>query len=450
MTSPTQTDFSTFMSGLKKRNPGEPEFQQAVREVAESILPFVADHPEYQKAHIFERMTEPDRVIIFRVCWEDDEGSIRVNRGTRVQFNNAIGPYKGGIRFHPTVTLSVLKFLGFEQTLKNSLTGLPMGGAKGGANFNPRGKSDREVMRFCQAFMTELSRHIGASVDIPAGDIGVGAREISYLFGQYKRIRNEFTGALTGKGLAFGGSLVRTEATGYGNVYFMREVLAKRSDSLEGKVALVSGSGNVAQYTAQKAIELGAKVVTMSDSSGFIHDPNGIDLEKLDWIIDLKTEKRGRIGEYVGKFGGEFHEGKRPWGVPCQIAFPCATQNELDKDDAETLVKNGVIAVTEGANMPTTIGGVHVFQNAKVLFGPGKASNAGGVAVSGLEQTQNAMRLSWSREEVDTRLKEIMVGIHDQCVKYGETTDGHVDYVKGANIAGFVKVADAMMAYGVM
>ncbi len=450
MTSPTQTDFSTFMSGLKKRNPGEPEFQQAVREVAESILPFVADHPEYQKAHIFERMTEPDRVIIFRVCWEDDEGSIRVNRGTRVQFNNAIGPYKGGIRFHPTVTLSVLKFLGFEQTLKNSLTGLPMGGAKGGANFNPRGKSDREVMRFCQAFMTELSRHIGASVDIPAGDIGVGAREISYLFGQYKRIRNEFTGTLTGKGLAFGGSLVRTEATGYGNVYFMREVLAKRSDSLEGKVALVSGSGNVAQYTAQKAIELGAKVVTMSDSSGFIHDPNGIDLEKLDWIIDLKTEKRGRIGEYVGKFGGEFHEGKRPWGVPCQIAFPCATQNELDKDDAETLVKNGVIAVTEGANMPTTIDGVHVFQNAKVLFGPGKASNAGGVAVSGLEQTQNAMRLSWSREEVDTRLKEIMVGIHDQCVKYGETTDGHVDYVKGANIAGFVKVADAMVAYGVL
>jgi len=450
VTSPTQTDFSTFMSGLKKRNPGEPEFQQAVREVAESILPFVADHPEYQKAHIFERMTEPDRVIIFRVCWEDDEGSIRVNRGTRVQFNNAIGPYKGGIRFHPTVTLSVLKFLGFEQTLKNSLTGLPMGGAKGGANFNPRGKSDREVMRFCQAFMTELSRHIGASVDIPAGDIGVGAREISYLFGQYKRIRNEFTGALTGKGLAFGGSLVRTEATGYGNVYFMREVFAKRSDSLEGKVALVSGSGNVAQYTAQKAIELGAKVVTMSDSSGFIHDPNGIDLEKLDWIIDLKTEKRGRIGEYVGKFGGEFHEGKRPWGVPCQIAFPCATQNELDKDDAETLVKNGVIAVTEGANMPTTIDGVHVFQNAKVLFGPGKASNAGGVAVSGLEQTQNAMRLSWSREEVDTRLKEIMVGIHDQCVKYGETTDGHVDYVKGANIAGFVKVADAMMAYGVL
>jgi glutamate dehydrogenase (NADP+) len=438
------------MSGLEKRNPGEPEFQQAVREVAESILPFVADHPEYQKAHVFERMTEPDRVIIFRVCWEDDEGSIRVNRGTRVQFNNAIGPYKGGVRFHPTVTLSVLKFLGFEQTLKNSLTGLPMGGAKGGANFNPHGKSDREVMRFCQAFMTELSRHIGASVDIPAGDIGVGAREVSYLFGQYKRIRNEFTGTLTGKGLAFGGSLVRTEATGYGNVYFMREGFAKRGDSLEGKVALVSGSGNVAQYTAQKAIELGAKVVTMSDSSGFIHDPNGIDLEKLDWIIDLKTVKRGRIGEYVGKFGGEFHEGKRPWGVPCQIAFPCATQNELDKDDAETLVKNGVIAVTEGANMPTTIDGMHVFQNAKVLFGPAKASNAGGVAVSGLEQTQNAMRLSWSREEVDTRLKEIMASIHDQCVKYGETTDGHVDYVKGANIAGFVKVADAMMAYGVM
>ena len=450
MTSPSQTDFSTFMRGLEKRNPGEPEFQQAVREVAESILPFVADHPEYQKAHVFERMTEPDRVIIFRVCWEDDEGSIRVNRGTRVQFNNAIGPYKGGVRFHPTVTLSVLKFLGFEQTLKNSLTGLPMGGAKGGANFNPRGKSDREVMRFCQAFMTELSRHIGASVDIPAGDIGVGAREVSYLFGQYKRIRNEFTGTLTGKGLAFGGSLVRTEATGYGNVYFMREVFAKRGDSLDGKVALISGSGNVAQYTAQKAIELGAKVVTMSDSSGFIHDPNGIDLEKLDWIIDLKTVKRGRIGEYVGKFGGEFHEGKRPWGVPCQIAFPCATQNELDKDDAETLVKNGVIAVTEGANMPTTIDGMHVFQNAKVLFGPAKASNAGGVAVSGLEQTQNAMRLSWSREEVDTRLTEIMVGIHDQCVKYGETADGHVDYVKGANIAGFVKVADAMMAYGVL
>ncbi len=450
MTSPSQTDLNAFMSGLEKRNPGEPEFQQAVREVAESILPFVADHPEYQQAHVFERMTEPDRVIIFRVCWEDDEGNIRVNRGTRVQFNNAIGPYKGGLRFHPTVTLSVLKFLGFEQTLKNSLTGLPMGGAKGGANFNPRGKSDREVMRFCQAFMTELSRHIGASVDIPAGDIGVGAREVSYLFGQYKRIRNEFTGTLTGKGLAFGGSLIRTEATGYGNVYFMREVLAKRGDSLEGKVTLLSGSGNVAQYTAQKAIELGAKVVTMSDSSGFIHDPNGIDLEKLEWIIGLKTVKRGRIGEYVDKFGGEFHEGKRPWGVPCQIAFPCATQNELNKDDAETLVENGVIAVTEGANMPTTIDGMHVFQNSKVLFGPAKASNAGGVAVSGLEQTQNAMRLSWSREEVDARLMEIMIGIHDECVKYGETADGLVDYVRGANIGGFVKVADAMMAYGVL
>jgi len=450
MTSPSQTDIDTFIHGLGRRNPGEPEFQQAVREVAESVLPYIQDNPKYQDAHIFERMTEPDRVISFRVCWEDDDGNVRVNRGTRVQFNNAIGPYKGGIRFHPSVTLSVLKFLGFEQTFKNSLTTLPMGGGKGGANFNPKGKSDREVMRFCQAFMTELSRHIGANVDIPAGDIGVGAREVSYLFGQYKRIRNEFTGALTGKGLEFGGSLIRTEATGYGNVYFTEDMLAHRGDDLSGKTCLVSGSGNVAQFTAEKAMELGGKVVTMSDSSGFIYDPEGMDEEKLSFVMDLKNNRRGRISEYAERYGCEFHEGKRPWSVPCEVAFPCATQNEIDEKDAKALVANGVQVVSEGANMPTDIDGIHVFQNNKILYGPSKAANAGGVAVSGLEQTQNAMRLSWSREEVDERLRSIMRDIHEQCVTYGSEESGHVNYLKGANVAGFVKVADAMLSYGVI
>ena len=449
MTAPSQTDLETFMSGLVRRNPGQVEFHQAVHEVAESILPFLKDHPEYEEAHIFERMTEPDRVVSFRVCWQDDAGNVRVNRGTRVQFNNAIGPYKGGLRFHPSVTLSVLKFLGFEQTFKNSLTGLPMGGAKGGANFNPRGKSNDEIMRFCQAFMTELARHIGKDVDIPAGDIGVGGREVSYLFGQYKRICNEFTGALTGKGLAFGGSLIRTEATGYGSVYFTSEMLAHRGEDLEGKTCVVSGSGNVAQYTIEKATEMGAKVVTFSDSDGFVHDPEGVDAEKVEWLIDLKSERRGRVSEYAKHFGARYYEGKQPWGVPCDVAFPSATQNELDEDAAQVLVKNGVQVVSEGANMPTTAAGTHVFRDAGVLYGPSKAANAGGVAVSGLEQTQNAMRLSWSRAEVDNRLREIMRNIHQQCLRHGETKDG-VDYVVGSNVAGFVKVADAMLAYGIL
>ena len=446
---PSQTDLDAFMTGLVRRNPGQEEFHQAVNEVAETILPFMEEHPEYQKAHIFERMTEPDRVISFRVCWQDDAGNVRVNRGTRVQFNNAIGPYKGGLRFHPSVTLSILKFLGFEQTLKNSLTGLPMGGAKGGSNFNPRGKSDDEVMRFCQAFMTELSRHIGKNVDIPAGDIGVGEREVSYLFGQYKRIKNEFTGTITGKGLSFGGSLIRTEATGYGNVYFTSEILKHRGDDLEGKVCTVSGSGNVAQYTIEKAIELGGRVVTLSDSDGFVYDPEGCNEEKLADLIDLKTRRRGRVSEYAEKWGCEYHAGKRPWGVPCDVAFPSATQNEIDEDDARTLVKNGVSIVSEGANMPASLEAAHVFRAAGVGYAPSKAANAGGVAVSGLEQTQNSLRLSWSRAEVDNRLREIMRNIHSQCVRWGDDGD-HVDYVKGANIAGFVKVANAMLAQGVI
>ncbi|MCG8592375.1 MAG: NADP-specific glutamate dehydrogenase [Proteobacteria bacterium] len=438
-----------FLTGLIRRNPGESEFHQAVQEVARDVLPFEAEHSRYHDAHIFERMTEPDRVVIFRVSWEDDAGNVRVNRGTRVQFNNAIGPYKGGLRFHPTVTLSVLKFLGFEQTFKNSLTTLPMGGAKGGANCNPRGKSDREVMRFCQAFMSELFRHIGKDVDVPAGDIGVGAREVAYLYGQYKRLRNEFTGTITGKGLAFGGSLIRTEATGYGCVYFARDMLAHVGEGLEGKTCVVSGSGNVAQYTAEKLIQLGAKVVTLSDSSGFIYDPDGLDEDKLEYVIDLKTVRRGRISEYAEKFGCEFHADKRPWGVPCDAAFPSATQNEIDKDDAEGLVKNGCQLVAEGANMPTTLAGIEIFQRGGLLYAPSKAANAGGVAVSGLEQTQNALRLSWTREEVDRHLNEIMSKIHQQCVEWGQNGD-RVDYVKGANIAGYVKVADAMLAYGII
>ncbi|MFT5611720.1 MAG: glutamate dehydrogenase (NADP+) [Arenicella sp.] len=445
-------DLEAFMAGLTRRNPGEIEFLQAVEEVASTILPYIADKPKYQKACVLERMCEPDRMISFRVAWEDDEGHVRVNRGYRVQCNNAIGPYKGGLRFHKNVTPSILKFLAFEQTFKNSLTGLPMGGGKGGADFNPQGKSDREVMHFCQAFMTELYRHIGPNTDVPAGDIGVGAREVSYLFGQYKRLKNEFVGILTGKGLEFGGSEIRTEATGYGCVYMMEDMLKQHGNGMEGKIAIVSGSGNVAQYTCEKATELGSKVVTMSDSSGFIYDKDGIDAEKLAYIKELKGVRRGRISEYADKFGAEFHEGQRPWGVKADLAFPCATQNEIHLDDAKMLIANEVIAVCEGANMPTLIEGIHAIQKAGILFAPSKAANAGGVAVSGLEMTQNSMRLSWDRDELDVRLRKIMSGIHASCVEHGkgpEATD-QVDYVKGANIAGFIKVADAMLAYGVM
>ena len=439
-----------FMSGLVKRNPGENEFHQAVQEVAESLMPFILEHPHYEKAGILERLTEPDRIIIFRVSWEDAQGNIRANRAWRVQFNKAIGPYKGGMRFHPTVTQSVLKFLGFEQIFKNSLTGLPMGGAKGGSNFNPKGKSDREVMRFCQSLMIELHRHIGEDTDVPAGDVGVGAREIGYMFGQYMRLQNRFSGVLTGKGLAFGGSLVRTEATGYGAVYFMQNMLETRGDGVEGKTVVVSGSGNVALHCIEKLIELGAKVVTASDSGGFVYDPQGITDDKLAWLKDLKTVRRGRISEYAERFGCEFHAGQRPWSVPGDLAFPCATQNELDGDDARTLVGNGLVAVAEGANMPSTLDAVHTFVNEKVPFGPGKAANAGGVAVSGLEQSQNALRISWSHEEVDQRLKGIVTDIHTKCLQYGDGGDGYVNYVKGANLGGFVKVADAMLAYGIV
>ena len=446
-----KTEIEKFMNSLVIRNPGEPEFHQAVREVVEDLMPFVLQNEEYYRARILERMTEPDRIVIFRVSWEDDEGNVRVNRAWRVQFNNSIGPYKGGMRFHPTVNLSILKFLGFEQVFKNSLTGLPMGGGKGGSNFNPKGKSDREIMRFCQSLMIELHRHVGEDTDVPAGDIGVGGREISYLFGQYKRLENRFTGILTGKGLAFGGSLIRTEATGYGCVYFCEDMLNNKGDSLEGKTCIVSGSGNVAIYTVEKATEMGAKVVTMSDSSGYIFDKDGIDYEKLEFIKDLKEVRRGRISEYTEKYkSARFYKGKRPWSVPAQIAFPCATQNEINHEEAKTLLKNGVIAVSEGANMPTELEGVHEFRRAKILFGPAKAANAGGVAVSGLEQSQNSLRLSWSREEVDAKLKEIMINIHKQCMEYGKTGKNHVDYVKGANLAGFIKVAESMLAYGVV
>ncbi len=450
-TEQVQSELDHFMHGLEKRNPGEQEFHQAVREVAETLMPFILDNPKYKENQILERMTEPDRIIIFRVSWEDDEGNIRANRAWRVQFNNSIGPYKGGLRFHPSVNQSILKFLGFEQTFKNSLTGLPMGGAKGGSNFNPKGKSDREVMRFCQSLMIELHRHIGEDTDVPAGDIGVGGREISYLFGQYKRLENRFTGILTGKGLAFGGSLVRTEATGFGCVYYCENMFNHIGDSLKGKTCTVSGSGNVATYTVQKATELGGKVVTMSDSSGFIHDPDGIDADKLAFIKDLKEVRRGRIHEYVEKYPTAiFHEAQRPWKVPCDVAFPCATQNELNGDEARMLLKNGVKAVCEGANMPTELEGAHEFLKAKILYGPAKAANAGGVAVSGLEQSQNSLRISWTREEVDSRLKNIMKEIHEKCVEYGSDSNNYVNYVQGANIAGFVKVADAMIAYGIV
>ncbi|MBT5471917.1 MAG: NADP-specific glutamate dehydrogenase [Nitrospina sp.] len=436
-----------FMNGLVKRNPGEIEFHQAVEEVATTVIPHINKNPVYLENQILERMTEPDRTIIFRVCWEDDTGKIRTNRGYRVQFNNSIGPYKGGLRFHHSVNLSILKFLGFEQTFKNSLTTLPMGAGKGGADFNPKGKSEREIMRFCQSFMTELSKHIGQNIDVPAGDIGVGAREISYMFGQYKRLKNEFTGTMTGKALEFGGSLIRKEATGYGAVYFMEEMLKHRGDSIEGKSCLVSGSGNVAQFAAQKIVQLGGKVLTLSDSSGFIHDPKGINEEKLNYIIDLKTNKRGRISEYAKKYKCTFHEGKRPWTIKADLAFPCATQNEIEIKDANHLIKGGIIAIAEGANMPTTNEAMEAIRKANIPFAPGKAANAGGVAVSGLEMTQNSIRLAWSREELEERLKNIMRDIHQQCVNYG-TEKKQVDYVKGANIAGFVKVADAMVAYG--
>ena len=438
-----------FMTGLIRRNPGETEFHQAVYEVADTIIPFTRDKPEYREAQILERITEPDRIVIFRVTWVDDQNHVRANRGYRVQCNNAIGPYKGGLRFHPSVSLSILKFLAFEQTFKNSLTGLPMGGGKGGSDLNPKGKSAHEMMRFCQAFMSELFRHIGPYTDVPAGDIGVGGREVSYLFGQYKRLSNQFTGVLTGKGLAFGGSEIRVEATGYGCAYMMEDMLLHHGKKMEGKVALVSGSGNVAQYLAEKVLDLGGKVVTLSDSSGFIYDASGLNAEKLEYVKDLKDNRRGRISEYAKEYGVEYHEGERPWKVPCDLAFPAATQNEISVEDARALVANGCIAVAEGANMPTEQDGIKVFQDARILFSPSKAANAGGVAVSGLEMTQNSMRLSWSREELEQRLREIMAGIHSSCAEYGQE-EGYVDYVRGANIAGFIKVADAMLAYGIM
>nr|WP_282012585.1 NADP-specific glutamate dehydrogenase [Nitrospina watsonii] len=443
-------ELNKFMEGFVKRNPGEPEFYQAVQEVAASVIPHVNEHPKYIKARILERLSEPDRIIIFRVCWEDDKGTYRVNRGYRVQHSNAIGPYKGGLRFHPAVNLSVLKFLAFEQTFKNSLTTLPMGAAKGGSNFDPKGKSEREVMRFCQAFMTELCKHIGNNIDIPAGDIGVGTREISFMFGQWKRLKNEFTGALTGKGLEFGGSHIRKEATGYGCAYFMEAMLKHRGDGIKGKTCVVSGSGNVAIFTAEKLIDLGAKVVTLSDSAGTIHDKDGITQEKLEFIKDLKLFKKGRIAEYAEKFDGSYHAGKKPWGVKCDLAFPCATQNELFQDDAKELAKNGCVAVAEGANMPCTPEAIRVFQEERILYAPGKASNAGGVAVSGLEMTQNTTYMAWSGEDVDLLLKGIMADIHQQCINYGVVDGGYIDYSKGANLAGFKKVADAMMAYGVL
>ncbi len=439
----------SFIENLKRRNPGEPEFHQAVTEVAEKIWPFIEAHPKYQENRIFERLTEPDRVVLFRVTWTDDSGQVHVNKGYRIQFNGVIGPYKGGLRFHPSVNLGVLKFLAFEQILKNSLTTLPMGGGKGGSDFDPKGKSDSEVMRFCQSFMTELHRHIGPDVDVPAGDIGVGGREVGYLFGQYRRLANEFTGTMTGKGLEYGGSLIRPEATGYGTVYFAQNMLATRNQDLKGKVCTVSGSGNVAQYTAEKLIELGASVVSLSDSSGSVHMPDGLTTEQLEYVMDLKNVRRGRIREFADAFGLEFRAGRRPWDIKCDCAFPSATQNELEEEDARALLANGCFVVAEGANMPTTLAGTKLFEEAKILFGPGKAANAGGVAISGIEMTQNSMRLQWTREEVDNKLKEIMKNIHGKCVKYGQEDD-YIDYVKGANVAGFVKVADAMLAFGVV
>jgi glutamate dehydrogenase/leucine dehydrogenase len=437
-----------FMAYIIAKNPAEPEFHQAVREVVESIIPYIEEHPIYTDERILERISEPERVIIFRVPWIDDKGVIQVNRGFRIQMNSAIGPYKGGCRFHTTVNLGILKFLAFEQVFKNSLTSLPMGGGKGGSDFDPKGKSDKEVMRFCQSFMTELSKHIGPDTDVPAGDIGVGGREIGFMFGQYKRLRNEFTGVLTGKGRNWGGSLIRPEATGYGNVYFAEEMLKTRGESFKGKIVTVSGSGNVAQYTVEKVNELGGKCVTLSDSEGFIYDPKGIDADKLNYVMWLKNEKRGRIKEYADKYGCDYFPGERPWGIKCDVALPSATQNEINGEEAKTLVKNGCICVSEGANMPSTPDAVEVYLAAKILFGPGKAANAGGVATSGLEMSQNSMRLSWTREEVDAKLKSIMINIHKTCQMYGTKEDGFINYVDGANIGGFVKVADSMIAQG--
>ncbi|MDR1225323.1 MAG: NADP-specific glutamate dehydrogenase [Prevotellaceae bacterium] len=437
-----------FMAKVKAKSPNEPEYHQAVHEVAESLIPYIEENPKYKQAKILERMAEPERAIIFRVPWINDRGELELNRGYRVQMNSAIGPYKGGIRFHPSVTLGTLKFLAFEQTLKNSLTTLPMGGGKGGSDFDPKGKSDNEVMRFCQSFTTELFRHIGADTDVPAGDIGVGAREIGFMYGQYKRLKNEFTGVFTGKGIEWGGSLIRPEATGYGAVYFAEEMLKTRKDSIKGKTVAISGSGNVAQYAVEKCNQMGAKVISLSDSHGTVYDKDGIDEEKLNYIFELKNVTRGRISEYAKRFGCEYLQGQRPWGLKCDVAMPNATQNELDENDAKTLLSNGCICVSEGANMPSTPEAVAAFQTAGILYAPGKASNAGGVATSGLEMTQNSLRLPWGREEVDARLHEIMINIHKTCEKYGKTENGYIDYVRGANIGGFVKVANAMLAQG--
>ena len=446
-----ESKINAFMDYVQERNSNEPEFLQAVHEVAETVIPFIENNPKYQGKKLLERMVEPERTLMFRVPWVDDNGETQVNRGYRVEFNSAIGPYKGGLRFHPSVNLSILKFLGFEQVFKNSLTTLPMGGGKGGSDFNPKGKSDREVMAFCQAFMSELFRHIGANTDVPAGDIGVGGREIGFMFGQYKKLRNEFVGVLTGKGRSWGGSLIRPEATGYGDVYFAQNMLKTKNDSFNGKTVVVSGSGNVAQYATEKATELGAKVVTMSDSSGYIYDADGIDADKLAHVMEIKNVRRGRISEYLDKYpNAKFFKGERPWGVKCDVALPCATQNELNGEEAKTLLENGCICVAEGANMPSTPEAVEAFQEAKILFAPGKASNAGGVATSGLEMSQNSLRYNWTREEVDAKLNQIMNDIHASCVEYGTDENGFVDYVKGANIAGFVKVADAMLDQGVV
>ena len=444
-----EKNVETFMEDIVRKNPGEKEFHQAVQEVAESIMPFIEKNPKYKKAKILERIAEPERVIMFRVPWLDDNGEIQINRGYRIQMNGAIGPYKGGLRFHPSVTLSILKFLAFEQVFKNSLTTLPIGGGKGGSNFDPKGKSDAEVMHFCQSFMTELCRHIGPNTDVPAGDIGVGGREIGYLFGQYRRLRNEFSGILTGKALNWGGSLIRPEATGYGCVYFAQEMLKTKKEDLKGKICAVSGSGNVAQYTVEKLNQLGAKVVTLSDSSGMVYDADGIDNEKLAWVMELKNIKRGRIKEYAEEFNVNYEDGKRPWEIKCDLAFPSATQNEINKNEAKILVDNGCLSVSEGANMPTEPEGIEVFQEAQILYGPGKAANAGGVATSGLEMTQNSQRLMWTREEVDNKLHWIMTNIHENCVKYGKENN-YINYVTGANVAGFVKIADAMIDQGLV
>ncbi|MFT4838848.1 MAG: glutamate dehydrogenase (NADP+) [Nonlabens sp.] len=446
-----EKNIQDFIDLIKSKNPNEPEFIQAVSEVAEAVIPFIENNPKYATDKLLERMAEPERVTMFRVPWTDDSGEVQVNRGYRIQMNSAIGPYKGGLRFHPSVNLSILKFLAFEQVFKNSLTTLPMGGGKGGADFNPKGKSDREVMRFCQSFMVELQRVIGADTDVPAGDIGVGGREIGFLFGYYKKLRNEFTGILTGKGRSYGGSLIRPEATGYGNVYFAANMLKTRGEDVEGKTVVISGSGNVAQYSAEKILQLGGKVVTMSDSGGYIYDAAGIDVDKLAFIMDLKNNRRGRISEYIDTYSNAtYHEGERPWSVKCDIALPCATQNELNGEEAKILVSNGCVCVAEGANMPCTPEAIEFFLENKILFSPGKASNAGGVATSGLEMSQNSMRYSWTAEEVDDKLHSIMNDIHEACVTYGKDKDGFVDYVKGANIAGFVKVADAMLAQGIV